>query len=119
MSAHNFKNKWFYFALFAWGGLILLTLVWDGLLFPLYYMMLIKLILLALPLRGIVAGRVYTFQYCSMLILAFFTEGVMRVVGQNVWGQTLAATEIALSVAFFVSCLAYLKQFKIKKVKTK
>lgn len=117
MSA-NHKNKWFYLATFAWCALLALTVLWDGVVFPLYYMLLFKLFMLCLPLGGILAGRVYTFQYCSMLILAFFVEGVMRVVSQNPLNQMFAAAEIVLSVLFFVACLAYLKQFKIKKVQT-
>lgn len=116
MSA-NHKYKCFYLAVFSWCALLALTVLWDGFVFPLYYMLLIKMLMLCLPLGGILSGRVYTFQYCSMLILAFFVEGVMRVVSQNPLNQLFAATEIVLSVLFFVACLAYLKQFKIKKVK--
>lgn len=116
--SENRKNKWFYLAAFSWCALLTLTLLWDGLVFPLYYMLLFKLLMLCLPLGGILSGRVYTFQYCSMLILAFFVEGVMRVVSQNPLNQIFAATEIVLSVLFFVACLAYLKQFKIKKAKS-
>lgn len=118
MSSKNTKNTWFYVAIGSWVGLIALTLVWDGLTSPLYFILLIKLAMLLLPLRGLLAERVYTFQYCSMLILAFFVEGVMRVVSVSPLSQTWATVEIALSVAFFVACLAYLKQFKIKKEKS-
>ncbi len=118
MSSKNTKNTWFYVAIGSWVGLLALTLVWDGWVSPLYFILLIKFAMLWFPLRGLWAQRVYTFQYCSMLILAFFVEGVMRVVSISPLNQYFAAVEIALSVVFFVSCLAYLKQFKIKKEKS-
>ena len=77
----------------------------------------LKLLPLLLPLRGILAGRIYTFQYCSMLIMLYFLEGVMRWWDVPPYSRYFAATETTLSVLFFVSCLVYLKQFKIKKVK--
>jgi uncharacterized membrane protein len=33
---------------------------------------------LALPLAGIYAGRRYTYQWSSLLVLAYFAEGVVR-----------------------------------------
>ncbi len=62
---------------------------------------------LALPLAGIVAGRRYTFQWSSMLILAWFAEGVMRAWSERGLSQTLAAIEIALSLAFFAAAVTY------------
>ena len=62
---------------------------------------------LALPLAGIFAGRRYTFQWSSMLILAYFAEGVMRAWSERGASQWLAATEIALSLAFFAATVSY------------
>ena len=62
---------------------------------------------LALPLGGILAGRRYTYQWSSMLILAYFAEGVMRAWSERGLSQALAGGEIALSVAFFASAVAY------------
>ena len=101
----------------CWLGLMLLTILWDGIFSPLqtsYVLMLIKLISLALPLRGILSGRIYTYQYCSMLILAYFCESVMRWFDPTPLSRALAMVETALSVAFFVCCLWYLKQFEKK-----
>lgn len=117
MSGKNTKNTWFYVAIGSWMTLIALTVVWDGWIQPLYFILLIKMAMLWFPLQGLWIQRVYTFQYCSMLILAFFIEGVMRVVSQNPVSRLFAASEIALSVLFFVACLMYLQQFKIKKEK--
>lgn len=115
MSGNNTKNIWFYMAIMAWIGLIILTLIWDGLVSPLYFILLLKIAMLWFPLLGLWAQRIYTFQYCSMLVLAFFIEGVMRVVSISILNQYFASVEIILSIIFFVGCLAYLQQFKIKK----
>jgi len=62
---------------------------------------------LALPLSGILAGRRYTYQWSSMLILAYFAEGVMRAWSERGLSQALAGGEIVLSLAFFSSAVAY------------
>ena len=97
----------------AWCALIALTLLWDWAFAPLHtgrVLLLIKL----LPLRGILRGRVYTYQYGSMLILAYFCESVMRWFDPTPLSRALAMVETALSVVFFVCGLWYLKQFKKK-----
>lgn len=112
------KTKALRVAQAAWLGLIGLTLLWDWAYAPLNtgrWLLLLKLVPLLLPLRGILVGHVYTYQYCSMLVLAYFTEGVMRVFDVQPLSRVLAGVEIALSVVFFVACLAYVKQFKRQK----
>lgn len=104
-----------YYAAACWLGLMVLTLLWDGVFAPLYQgyaLLLIKLVSLCLPLRGILVGRIYTYQYCSMLILLPFAEGVMRLY-DAVWvSRWFAMGQVVLSMAFFGLCLLYLKQFK-------
>ncbi len=62
---------------------------------------------LALPLTGILSGRRYTYQWSSMLILAYFAEGVVRTWSERGASQWLAAAEIAFSLVFFASAVAY------------
>ena len=91
-------------------ALILLCLAWELWAAPLRpggSLMALKALPLALPLPGIVAGKRYTFQWASMLILAYFTEGVVRAWGERGAGQALAAAEIVLSLAFFVAAVTY------------
>jgi uncharacterized membrane protein len=91
-------------------ALIALCLAWELWLAPLRpggSLMALKALPLALPLRGVVAGRRYTFQWASMLILAYFTEGVVRAWGERGAGQALAAAEIVLSLVFFVAAVTY------------
>ena len=91
-------------------ALIALCLAWELWLAPLRpggSLMALKALPLALPLPGIVAGKRYTFQWASMLILAYFTEGVVRAWGERGAGQALAAAEIVLSLVFFVAAVTY------------
>ena len=102
----------------AWFALVLITLWLDWLSAPLHkgsWLPLIKLLPLLLPARGILSGKIYTYQYASMLVLFYFTEGVMRLFDAVPASRWFAAAETALSVLFFVLCLAYLKQFKNKR----
>lgn len=106
------------FAQITWCALIVLTLIWDGYFTPLgtgRWLLVIKLLPLCLPLRGILSGKIYTYQYCSMLILMYFTESVMRIWDNSPISQFCAALEMLFSVGFFVGCLLYLQQFKRKK----
>ena len=59
------------------------------------------------PLPGILKGRRYTYQWSSMLILAYFTEGVVRCWSERGTSQLLAGAEIVLSLIFFVSAVAF------------
>jgi hypothetical protein len=50
----------------------------------------LKAVILLAPLMGILKERLYTYQWSSMFILAFFTEGIMRSWGDHGLSQTLA-----------------------------
>lgn len=91
-------------------ALLVLCLAWELWLAPLRpggSLLALKAAPLALPLGGILAGRRYTFQWSSLLILAYFAEGVMRAWSERGASQLLAAAEVALSVAFFAAAVAY------------
>jgi uncharacterized membrane protein len=91
-------------------GLLVLCLAWELWLAPLRpggSLLALKAAPLALPLGGILAGRRYTYQWSSMLILAYFAEGVMRAWSERGLSQALAGGEIVLSLAFFASAVAY------------
>jgi uncharacterized membrane protein len=90
--------------------LIGLCLAWELWLAPLRpggSWLVLKVLPLLAPLRGVWFGRRYTYQWSSMLILAYFTEGVVRCWSERGTAQVLAGIEIALSLAFFASALAY------------
>mgnify|MGYP006372594899 FL=1 len=91
-------------------GLLVLCLAWELWLAPLRpggSLLALKAAPLALPLGGIFAGRRYTYQWSSMMILGYFAEGVMRAWSERGTSQLLALAEIALSLAFFGAAVAY------------
>jgi uncharacterized membrane protein len=91
-------------------ALIALCLAWEIWLAPLRAggsLLALKALPLALPLSGILRGRRYTYQWSSMLILAYFAEGVMRAWSESGVSQALALAEIALSLFFFAAAVSY------------
>jgi uncharacterized membrane protein len=57
--------------------------------------------------RLLLAGTRYTYQWSSMFVLAYFTEGVMRAWGDRGASQALAGAEVLLTVVFFASVVGY------------
>ena len=53
------------------------------------------------------AGRRYTYQWSSLLILAYFAEGATRAWAESGLSRTLALTEVALSLVFFAAAVSY------------
>ena len=91
-------------------GLLLLCLAWEMWLAPLRpggSLVALKALPLSLAIPGILNGRRYTYQWSSMLILAYFAEGVVRTWSERGASQWLAAAEIALSLFFFSAAVAY------------
>jgi uncharacterized membrane protein len=91
-------------------ALVLLCLAWELWLAPLRpggSLLALKALPLLLPLKGIVAGRRYTFQWSSMLILAYFAEGVTRMWADEGLSRFLATSEAGLSLLFFASVVSY------------
>jgi uncharacterized membrane protein len=89
-------------------GLLALCLAWELWLAPLRpggSLLALKAAPLALPLPGILNGRRYSFQWASMLILAYLAEGVVRAWSEHGASRVLALAEIALSLAFFASAV--------------
>ena len=91
-------------------ALIVLCLAWELWLAPLRpggsYLAL-KAAPLAIPLLGILLGWRYTYQWSSMFVLAYFTEGVVRAWSEKGTSQWLAGAEIGLSLAYFVAAVGY------------
>jgi uncharacterized membrane protein len=91
-------------------ALILLCLLWELWLAPLRpggSLIALKALPLLIPLRGIFEGKRYTYQWTSMLILAYFAEGVTRAWSDRGLSQALAVAEILLSLAFFAAAVTY------------
>ena len=93
-------------------ALILLCLAWELRLAPIQpggSWLALKCLPLLLPLRGILAGRRYTFQWSTMLILLYLTEGTVRLTTESGTSMWLAALETTLSSLFFWAAICYVR----------
>jgi len=91
-------------------GLLILCVAWELWLAPIRpggSLLAYKALPLAAPLYGIVRGWRTTYQWSSMLVLFYLVEGVMRGWSERGLSQSLALGEVALSVVFFASAVAY------------
>lgn len=91
-------------------ALILLCLAWEGWLAPLRpggSLLILKAVPLLFPLFGILRGKRYTYQWSSMFILLWFTEGTVRGWADDGLSAMLAMAEIALTSIFFFSAIFY------------
>ncbi|WP_426116019.1 DUF2069 domain-containing protein [Massilia sp. PWRC2] len=109
--------KWFHTGCLA--SLIVLIIwlvVWEMWVAPLRAggsLLALKALLLLIPLRGVLKRDIYTMQWSSMVILLYFTEGVVRA-----WSDTAALSrymamgEVALVLVYFSCTLLYLAPYK-------
>lgn len=94
-------------------ALILLCLLWEGWLAPLRpggSLLILKAAPLLLPLRGILRGRRYTYQWACMFILLYFTEGAVRAYADHGLSAALASVETVLTLVFFFSAIFFARQ---------
>lgn len=102
-------------ALIAAGCLVLLAslcLAWELAIAPLRpggSWLALKALPLVLPMAGVVQGRRYTFQWASMLVLAYFAEGIVRAMTDAGLSRLMAFSELVLALAFFVLAIAYVR----------
>ena len=90
----------------------MLCLAWETILAPLKpggSLLMLKAVPLLLPLFGILKGRRYTYQWASMFILFYFTEGVVRAWADAGLSAKLALLEVALTLLFFICAIFYAK----------
>jgi uncharacterized membrane protein len=97
-------------------ALIVLCVTWETVVAPLRpggSWMLLKALPLAFPLRGILRGNLYTYQWASMLSLLYLMEGVVRAMSDPMPLSVLMAWgEIILSATFFLSAIFYVRPAK-------
>nr|WP_222859052.1 DUF2069 domain-containing protein [Paraburkholderia phenoliruptrix] len=96
-------------------ALIVVSVAWEAWLAPLRpggTALVIKAVPLLLALPGVWRQRLYTLQWASMLILLYFTEGVVRGWSDRGLSAGLGWLEAALAVVFFVCALVYVAPFK-------
>lgn len=98
------------FACFA--ALIVLGLAWELWLAPLRpggWLLSLKVVPLVFALPAIARGDVRAFQWWSMLVLFYMTEGLVRAASDTGPSVALAIVETALSVTAFVAILLYVR----------
>ena len=93
-------------------ALIFLCVAWELWLAPIRpggSWLVLKTLPLLLPLMGILKGRRYTYQWAPMLMLAYFTEGVVRAWSDQGLSAWLGGGEVVLTVVFFFAAIYYAK----------
>ena len=93
-------------------ALIVLCILWELWLAPLRpggSMLVLKALPLLLPLFGILHGRRYTYQWTSMLILAYRAEGLVRATSDPGISRHVAVVEVVLATVLFITTVAYSK----------
>ncbi|MEQ1518564.1 MAG: DUF2069 domain-containing protein [Usitatibacteraceae bacterium] len=99
-----------YAAIASLVALIALCIAWETFLAPLRpggSWLMLKALPLLLPLFGILRGKRYTYQWASMFVLFYFTEGAVRAWSDRGLSANLALVEVALSVIFFLAAIYY------------
>ena len=94
-------------------ALILLCVAWETVLAPLKpngSLLVLKATPLLIPLFGVLKGQRYTYQWASMFILLYFTEGVVRAWADTGLSAKLAMIEVALTLLFFMCTIFYAKR---------
>lgn len=96
-------------------ALILFCIAWEMVLAPLRpngSWLVLKVIPLLIPLRGILKRDLYTMQWSSMLILLYFAEGIVRGMSDSGFSATLGWIEVGLVLVFFTCVVLYLRPYK-------
>jgi uncharacterized membrane protein len=102
--------------------LIVLCLAWEGFLAPLKpngSNLILKAAPLLLPLLGVLKGRRYTYQWSSMFILIYFTEGAVRAWSDQGLSALLAFIEVLLSLTYFGCAIFYAKLTRVTSQQSK
>lgn len=108
-----------FFHMGAIGSLALLIawlVAWETVVAPLHpggSWLALKAVPLLIPLGGVIKRDIYTLQWSSMVILLYFTEGVVRAWSDKApVSQLMAWGEIVLVVVYFICALLYLHPYK-------
>ena len=99
-------------AIISLAVLVLLCLCWELWLAPLRpggSWLALKALPLFWMLPGIWRERTYTYRISTMLILAYFSEGVVRAYTEQGMSARLAIAEIVTTVIFFSAAIAHVR----------
>jgi uncharacterized membrane protein len=90
--------------------LFMLCLAWEWRIAPLRpggSWLVAKGVPLIIVLPGLLAGRRYTYQATSLMVIGYFAEGIVRAASEPGASQVLAGAEATLAFALFCSCVAF------------
>lgn len=97
-------------------ALIALCVAWELALAPLRpggSWLVLKVVPLLLPLRGVLKRNLYTLQWSSMLILLYLAEGTVRATSDRVpLSATLGWIETVLACIYFFCAILYVRPHK-------
>ena len=96
-------------------ALVFLCLAWELFLAPVRpggSWLALKALPLLAPLFGVLRARRYTFQWSTLLIWAYAAEGATRIYTDQGAAAGLAAVELFLALAYFLSAVAWLRSSK-------
>ena len=98
------------------GALIIWLVLWEVAVAPLHpggSLLALKAVPLLIPLGGVIKRDIYTLQWSSMVILLYFTEGVVRAWSDKTEASRLmAGGEVVLVIVYFACALLYLRPYK-------
>jgi uncharacterized membrane protein len=100
-------------------GLIVLGLAWELWLAPLRpggSWLALKVLPLCVPLGGLLARRMYTYRWVSLLVWPYFIEGVVRATSERGPAVPLAALEVVLTLLLFGACVLHVR-LRLRKAK--
>ncbi|MEY3669427.1 MAG: hypothetical protein RL258_822 [Pseudomonadota bacterium] len=88
--------------------------VWEGLVDPIREgsWLWLKVVPLAIALPGLLNGRVYTFQWMSLLIWLYVCEALVRIIGLQWLERALAAGWLLLGLALTGVILQSIRRYK-------
>ncbi len=94
-------------------ALIVLCVGWELFWAPLQaggsVLLALKALPLVLALPGLMRMRMYTYRWLSLLVWAYFTEGVVRAASDAAPSWQLALLEVALAVLMFITCVLHVR----------
>lgn len=111
--ARRFEVLAYYVAIISLTTLAAILILWEGKWAPLRpggSMLVLKAVPLLLAFFGVLRGRVYTYQWASMMILAYLAEGLVRAFTDTGLSARLAMIEAVLAALFFAAALAYVRE---------
>jgi len=91
-------------------ALIVLGLAWELWLAPTgARSWALKVLPLTLALAGLLAQRLYTYQWLALLVWCYVTEGLVRGVTEGGVVRALAVAQVALALLLFAACVAHVR----------